>query len=32
MTDTHWAVAHWQRTGVIPPGHADTIARYRTDG
>lgn len=27
---TH-AVAHWKRTGVILPGHAGEIARWRAD-
>ena len=26
------AIAHFERTGLILPGHADTIARYRTEG
>lgn len=28
MTD-HWAVTYWKRRGVIPPGHADKIAKAR---
>ena len=34
MSDTPPAAAirHFARTGVILPGHADTIAAYRADG
>lgn len=26
------AIRHFERTGVILPGHGDTIARYRAEG
>jgi len=25
------AIAHFERTGLILPGHADTIAQYRAE-